>query len=213
MGRAISVNQLLTKRRKYLELSAEWLGRVGKPEVGNRWFIMAPTGSGKTTFICQLAKDLCENNRVGYVSAEEGDSVSLRLALERVGVSNFRTRFIIYDHRDVDALDADLAKHKSPNVVIVDSVQFFSMTKKKYQELVRKHPNKTFIWVSHMDGKKADGELAMFIWRDSGVKIVIEGYAAFIRSSRYGGSLKPWIVWRDGAEKYHGFDFIQQWTQ
>lgn len=213
MARAISVNQLMTKRRQYLKLTPNWVGKVGLPEVSNRWFIMAPTGSGKTTFICQLAKDLCVENRVGFVSAEEGDSVSLRMAFERVGIAALRTRLIIYDHQDIEALDADLSKHKSPNVIIIDTVQFFSMTKKKYQELVRKHPTKTFIWVSHMDGKKADGDLAVFIWRDSGIKIVIEGYVAMIRSSRYGGTLKPHIIWPEGAEKYHGFDFIQQWTQ
>lgn len=209
MGRAISLSQLFGKRRKYLPLEGEWLARVGKPEVNCRWFIMAPTGSGKTTLIAMIAKELAKYGRVALDSAEEGDSASLMLALKRVGADKLRGRLIIYDCKDVASLDAFLSKQKSPNIVILDSIQFFEMTKKEYDALMTKYPEKTFVFVSHMEGKNPQGALAAHIWKDSGIKIVIEAFVAFIRSSRYGGNLKPVIIWEEAARKYHAIDLIQ----
>lgn len=208
MGRAISIDQLFNTRRKYIPLEGEWLMRLGKPEIGARWFVMAPTGSGKSTFVSMLSKELSKYGRVGYCSAEEGDSESLKMAFKRVDMKDVKGKVIVYDHSDVESLTEDLKKHKSPSIIVIDTVQFFEMTKKQYKELIKAFPNKTFIWISHMDGKNPDGKLAEHIWRDSAIKINIEGFVAFIRSSRYGGDWRPVMIWEEGAKKYHGPDFF-----
>ena len=56
MARAISVNQLLAKKRNLMPFEGVWLDIIGRPELAGSWFIYGSSGNGKTTFVLQLCK-------------------------------------------------------------------------------------------------------------------------------------------------------------
>lgn len=202
--RALSVSNVANAKFKTLEFEGKWLHAVGKPELTGAWFIYGPPKNGKTTFAMMLVKYLSNFERCAYDSIEEGLSLSIQLAMERVGMDVVGGRVVLLDKMEIGELIPYLKRHKSPNVVVIDSVQFAELTFAQYKRMKEAFPRKLFIYVSHMEGRQPDGQVAKRIWRDSNVVFRVEGYRAF-PSGRYGG--RDYInIWEEEAEKHHGLD-------
>ncbi len=204
MARAVSVSQLYSKKRKLLAFEGEMAASFGQPEMKGAWLIWGGSGNGKTTFIAQLSKYLTQFGRVAYNSLEEGDSESLKLTFKRVAMHEVGRKIIILSETMVE-LKKRLKKHKAPQIVVIDSSQYSQMTYKEYVEMRAEFPNVLFLIISHAEGKEPEGKVAKKIRYDAFVKIRVEGYMAFA-ASRYGGG-KPYVIWKEGADRYHGADF------
>jgi len=198
--RAASVTQLYNTKFDCFKFDGKWLASFGNPEKNKPWFIMAPVNSGKTTFVAMLCKYLSGFGRVAYDSIEEGISASLKEAFKRANIGS-RDRIMVLDKESLPELIKRLEKHKSPDIVVIDTIQHSDISKRDYLKLKLDFPKKMFIIISHMEGKLPEGRLAKFIHQDASVKIRIEGYKAF-PSSRYGGNT-PFVIWEEGASKYH----------
>ena len=197
---ALSVSQLLAQKKETFELSPEWKIAFGEPEVIGTWIIWGQSGNGKTTFALQLAKELCQHGVVLYNSLEEGDSLSLMNAVERVGLQhvNRRVRFVC---EDMDTLLIRLKKRRSPKIVFIDSFQYTQMSYKQYIEFKEQLPNHLLIFVSHADGNNPSGRSAKSVMYDSMLKIWVEGYRAFSKG-RFIGE-RGWInIWEEAAQRY-----------
>ena len=205
MTRAISVTQLYAKKRNLLQFEGEYAASFGLPEHTGSWLIWGGSGSGKTTFVMKLCKYLTRFGRVAYNSMEEGDSESIRLAFKRVGMEEVKRKIILLDNESIPDLKERLRKHKAPNIVVIDSVQYSDMTYAEYRDLRNEFREVLFLMISHAEGKEPDGKVAKKIRYDAFVKIRVEGYKAFVKS-RFGGEA-PFVVWQDGASKYHGSEF------
>ena len=186
MANAYSISNVLTKNFKTLDFTGKWLKAVGKPQPTGSWFIYGPPKNGKTTFAMMLCKYLTKFRRIAYNSVEEGLSLTIRMALERVGMDKVGGKMVLLDSEPFDDLVKRLEKHKSPDVVVIDSVQFADLSFAQYKKLKTKFPSKLFIYISHIDGKVPEGNTAKRIWRDANVYFRIEGFRAF-PVSRYGG--------------------------
>lgn len=184
--RAYSVSNVLAAQFRSLPLEGEWAEALGRPELGGSWMIYGAPKNGKTSLALKLSKYLCRFGRVAYDSVEEGLSLSMRSALERVEMGEVAGRFILLDKEDVGELTARLAKRQSPEIVVVDSVQFMGMKWSEYKALKERFPHKLFIYVSHVEGGKPEGSVAQKIWRDANVYIRVEGFRGF-PVGRYGG--------------------------
>ena len=95
-----------------------------------------------------------------------------------------------------------LRRRKSPNVIIIDSIQY--MIGFKLSDLVALNDefrNKLFIWVSHEKNNEPDGQVAQKVKYDADVKIWVEGFKAFVES-RYAEKSEPYTIWEEGANKY-----------
>lgn len=200
--RAYSVDNILTKRFNTLEFDGEWFDAVGSPEFTGTWFIYGSPKNGKTSFAMMTAKYLSNFKRVAYNSIEEGLSLSIRMAIDRVGMKDVSGRFVFLDKEPVSDMIERLKKHKSPDVVIVDSVQFCELKFSEYKRIKGLFPNKLFIYISHVEGKQPDGYVAKRILRDSNVSFRVEGFRAF-PVSRYGGG-NPIDVSKELADEYWG---------
>lgn len=176
------------ERAKFNELDfeGEWLEAIGKPERTGTWIIKGPSKNGKTSFAMMLAKYLTNFGRVYYNSIEEGLSKSIKMAYNRVNMFEVNGKIILYKE-DIKDMDKRLSRHKSPDFIFVDTIQFASMTIKEYKELKKKYPNKIFIYVSHVKGSLPDGRAAEFIMKDSNVIAHVEGRRAFF-TTRYEGN-------------------------
>lgn len=197
-SRAIAVNQLLSQKFRGLPFEGEWLESIGQPELTGAWIIWGNSGNGKTRFALQLAKYLAGFCKVAYNSLEEGISLSLRNAIEQVNFNGSGKNLVLLDKEPVNELMKRLAKPRSPEVVIIDSLQYTGMSYKEYKALRDRYRRKLFILVSHAEGKMPEGRVAKSVRFDAMVKIWIEGYVAY-PVSRYGGGT-PYVIWEEGSK-------------
>ncbi|MDD7438599.1 MAG: hypothetical protein PUK66_07205 [Bacteroidales bacterium] len=199
---ALSVSQLLAQKKTTLDLTDEMRLAFGEPEAVGTWIIWGQSGNGKTTFALQLAKALTLNGRVLYNSLEEGTSLSLMNAAERVKLSEVgnKVQFIC---EDIPSLLERLKKRRSPRIVFIDSLQYTQMTYKSYIEFKEALPNHLLIFVSHARGKQPDERIGLKVKYDAMLKIWVEGYRAH-SMGRFLGERGYVDVWSEGAERYWG---------
>jgi hypothetical protein len=185
MKRAYSVHNVMTAKFATLPTSGVWRAAMGEPEPRGTWIIYGPPKNGKTSFAMMLAKYLTAWRRVAYNSREEGLSMSIRRAMERVDMAAVGSGLVLVD-MDIANLIEYLEKHKSPGVVIMDSIQFLDMKFSEYLKLKSSFSSKLFVYISHVEGNIPAGGVARRIWRDASVVFRIEGFKAF-PTGRYGG--------------------------
>lgn len=189
--RALSVADVLNYNPEIIPFEGKWRDAVGLPELKGAWIIDGESGEGKTSFAMQLGKYFCQiGRRTAYDSIEEGVSKSIQDAYIRTGMSDVSGKFLLLDKEPIGELKERLKKRRSPDVIIIDSVQYTGLTTKEYKELVDDFPNKLFIFISHADGLKPKGALAQAIYYDAFVCIRVKGFIAFVKKSRYGGAGK-----------------------
>lgn len=202
--RAISVSQLESMKFKELPFDGEFLKLIGCPEVAGSWLIWGDSGNGKTRFALQLAKYLAQWCRVAYNSLEEGASKSMKKAFAEVGMDEVRRKVILLDNEPISELKERLKMRRSPDVVVIDSLQYSGLNYRDYVALRTEFKNKLFILISHADGKNPAGQTAKSIRYDAFVKIRIEGYKAYALS-RFGGG-EPYTIWDEGSALYYNDD-------
>jgi uridine kinase len=207
MARAISVTELQNKKRKLLDFDGEFLQNIGRPELFGTWIVWGQSGSGKTTFVMMLAKYLTRFGRVCYNSMEEGDSHSMALTSQRVKMQEVKKKIIFLDNEQMPEMFERLRKHKAPQIVIIDSIQYSGMNYAEYKKMRAEFKKTLFIIISHAEGKEPKGKIASDIRYDAFVKIFVQGYKAFT-ASRYVEDGKPFVIWAKGADKYHGADIL-----
>ncbi len=201
MKRAYSVNNVIDAKFKTLELEGEWKEAIGSPEMSGSWFVYGPPKNGKTSFAMLLVKYLARFRRVAYNSIEEGLSLSIKMAMKRVNMIEVGGKLVLVK-KEMAELVEYLSKHKSPDIIVIDSVQFMELTFEEYKKLKSMFPNKLFIYISHVEGRQPEGLTARKIWRDASVVFRIEGFKAF-PVSRYGGG-QPVVISEDRASEYWG---------
>ena len=192
MGKILGVKQFLQERKKAMDFSGAFYHLLGRPEPQGAWIIWGQSGSGKTTFTCRLAKYLAEFGRVAYLSLEEGDSLSLQRSFQDAGMMEVNGRVVLLD-MNFDEMVEKLAKPKSWDIVIIDSLQYARIDYDTYRDLRSRFPRK------------------LFICYDCSCKIYVEGFRA-VAASRYldhGQKSHPFIIWEEKAVLYYGQDFDQ----
>jgi len=201
--RAYTVNNVLQAKFNTLEFDGVWRKAVGCPERAGTWIIYGSVKNGKTSFAMQLAKYLTHFEKVAYNAVEEGLSLSIQAALRRTGMQDVKNGFVLLNKESWQDLMTRLRKRKSPNVVVIDSLQFWEITFQKYKNLREQFPDKLFIYISHSAGNLPDGKLAQRIWRDANISFRIEGFKAF-PIGRYGGDEEPIVINEERAIGYWG---------
>ena len=203
MARVLGLQQLLQKKYQYIDIPQNIKESFGDLVSNFIMIVWGQSGNGKSSFLMQFIKPLMEVGKVLYVSLEEGFEASIQknvlrhLTEEHLGKIEFADYEMTFEK-----LCLKLSKRKSPQFIIIDSLQYWNINYETYKRLKEKFPRKTFIFISHANGKNPDGKTATQIRYDSPIKVRVEGYVCFI-VSRYGGN-KPFVIWEAGAKKYWG---------
>lgn len=205
MKRAISVNELLAMKKPTYKLSAEWREAFGEPERNGVWFVWGRSGSGKTSFVLQLCKELCRFGKVAYDSLEEGASISMKNAFIRAGMQDVARRLVLLDNENMEELDKRLSRKKSPDTVVIDSYQYTGMSFEDYLAFKRRHRNKLIVIISQADGTRPKGRTAGRVMFDASLKIWVEGYRAMSKG-RFFGEKGYYTIWAERAEEYWAKD-------
>lgn len=209
MSRAISNKNVLAAQFETAEFTGPYLASFGRPELRGAWIIWGGSGSGKTTFTLMLCKYLAQFRRVAYNSLEQGLSLSLQKAWERVEMAEAGSNIILLNKEELPELRERLRKRKSPEIIVIDSVQYLTkFYQQQFKELKAEFPNKLFIFISQADKADKDpaGTVAKHIRYDADIKIRVEGYKAFV-TTRYedqdkGEGGADFIIWERGAADY-----------
>lgn len=209
MSRAISNKNVLAAQFETAEFTGPYLASFGRPELRGAWIIWGGSGSGKTTFTLMLCKYLAGFRRVAYNSLEQGLSLSLQKAWERVEMAEAGSNIILLNKEELPELRERLRKRKSPEIIVIDSVQYLTkFYQQQFKELKAEFPNKLFIFISQADKADKDpaGTVAKHIRYDADIKIRVEGYKAFV-TTRYedqdkGEGGADFIIWERGAADY-----------
>lgn len=199
MKRALSIQNVKDFRPRTAGFTGRWLDTIGDPELSGSWIVYGDSGNGKTRYTLQLAKYLLsfKGVREAYNSLEEGLSSTFAHAVLETGLqAETKGHFELWDKYDLDEMTEALAKKRSPNVIIIDSVQYLGITYESYKALIKRFPKKLFIWISHEAGSKPDGQTAKKILYNSDVKIRVRNFYATI-VSRYKGK-SVYDIWPEG---------------
>lgn len=207
MSRAISNKNVLAAQFETAEFTGAYLASFGRPELRGAWIIWGVSGSGKTTFTLMLCKYLAGFRRVAYNSLEQGLSLSLQKAWERVDMAEAGSNIILLNKEELPELRARLSKRKSPEIIVIDSLQYLDgLNKQRYKALKNDFPDKLFIFISQDKNGNPKGNMGDHIRYDADIKIRIEGYKAFV-TTRYedpdnGEGGEDFIIWEQGAAEY-----------
>lgn len=203
MAKILHIQQLKTKKYNYLEnLSEQILQSFGQLTDNFIMIIWGKSGNGKSNFIMQFLREMVAYGKVLYVSLEEGFEASFQNNAVR-HMRDVDSGVLFADHTmTFDQLMKFLAKKRSPKFIVIDSIQYWGIRYSNYKKLKERFPYKTFIFISHAQGKEPAGKTANDIRYDAGVKVYVEGYVAFVVSRFKEGVSKPYIVWPDGAKHY-----------
>lgn len=202
MARTLSAKQVLAKKFKTIELGGKWddcIGSIGRKGVVFFW---GNSGNGKTSAVVLFCKALCQLGLRGiYLSKEEGTDLTMQNTLRRLGMMDCGRLFHIDGRMSLDELSDRLAKPRSADFCVIDSVQYVQMTYKRFLEFKERHKNKLIILVSQTKGRAPDGRPATRMMYDASLKIWVEGYKAFSKG-RFIGPTGEYTIWEDGAKKY-----------
>lgn len=196
--RAYSPKEVIKKSYKLLEWGERWNGPFGFPTENETWFISGQSASGKSSFVMQLAKELCRYGSVLYCSYEEGVSQSFKKRIELFRMNEVQGRFRVATEDSYEELTKRLSRPKSAHFVIVDSFQVSEWTYEEARQMVRRFPAKSFIFISQEYKGQPMGKAAMRLRYLSGIKVRVIGYKAFCQGRFTGEAGSYFPVWEEG---------------
>lgn len=197
MKRAYSPREIASRRSRALLLPERWRATFGEPEANALWFVSGPSASGKSSFVMQLAKELCAAGRVLYLSYEEGIGRTFQQRLEYLNMCETEGRLRVAVSDTFDELIERLSKRRSADFVIVDSLQQSGFKYSECEALRRRFPQKGFVFVSMEQNGKPMGTGALKLRYLADMKIRVLGYQAYCLG-RTGGEEQAFTVWENG---------------
>ncbi|KAB2918718.1 MAG: ATP-dependent serine protease [Bacteroidetes bacterium] len=207
--RALTAKNVIEQEFELLPLKGAWHDAFGEPERTGVWLAWGNSGSGKGSFMIQLAKMLSEYGDVFIDDLEEGGRHTFKVNALRYGLSSAQGKVLVRKE-DMATLDARLSKPRSPEIVIINTVQYMHVNTKWYRQFAEKYARKKLlVFFSQADGKRPKGTLADDIKYDADLKIWVEGFKAF-SNGRTWGATKEYTIWEEGAAEYWGQQEIEQ---
>lgn len=191
MARALTIKNIYDKRYKTLPLEGDWARAMGEPEHNGLWLMYGKDKNGKTWFALKLADELSRNDRVLYVSAEEGIAKAFRDTCLRVGIATNNRRLHAIDYEPIEALAERLSKPRSARVVVVDNLTIYrdELKGNTLHSFVSQFPEKLFIFLAHEERNAPYGAVGKLAHKLAKIIIHIKGLSANIYGRCPGGVL------------------------
>ena len=207
--KAKTVNEVLNKKFKLYKLTGPFNDAFGNVETTGVWFIWGQSGSGKSSFMLQLAKHLSLFDKVLINDLEEGASLNVQEALSREGMQTVGNKIMLCSE-NMEDFTLRLSKPKSPKIIIINSYQYTRLSFDAYIKFKNKFANKLIIIISQADGKQPTGRTAKSVMYDASLKIFVEGHKAFSKGRYIGPNGGTYTIWKQGAQLYHGGEISNQ---
>ena len=201
----LTLKNVVDTKIPVFDFTGEWYDAFGKPQRNGVWFIYGNSGHGKTSFLLMLIKQLANFDNIIFVPYEEGNvSVALQNGINRLGLLEANKKVLVCTH-SLEELEKRLSKRKSPEIVIIDSLDVSEIKRiKQVSELKNRFKNKTFIFTGWAAGKDPASKIGKDVLYLANQKIFVEGYRAISRGRSFGerGYL---TIWEKKATEYWEF--------
>lgn len=204
LKRVLTLANIQAQKIVTIPFYGEMLDAFGEPQDRGVWFIWGNSGSGKSTFVMQLAKNMAFNYKTLYNLLEEepddSDYIKRTILLNMNEVKeNFHTASYNYDD-----LVLYLKKRNSPKVIVIDSLPYFKINFDKYLALKKQFKDKIFIIVGHAEGKHPRTKFQEDVMYDAKMKIFVDGYQAICKGRTFGKNGGIFTIWKEGVQKIQG---------
>ncbi len=197
--RAFSPKEISKKKYEVIPWGEKWSIPFGKPAVNELWFISGASASGKSSFVMQLAKELCNYGDVLYLSYEEGISKSFQDRIKLFRMYEVQGRFRVVINDTYEEVVKRLQKHKSAHFVILDSLQVAGWSYDQMVELKKRFKSKSFIVISQERKSQPMGAAAVSLRYLAGIKIRVVGFKAFCAGRFTSDAGSYYTVWEEGV--------------
>lgn len=202
MKRAYSPKEIAAKKWVTLPWGEKWSKPFGEPADNASWFISGASASGKSSFVMQLAKELCKYGLVLYLSYEEGVNQSFQRRMDYLGMNEVQGKFRVVTDDSYEELVERLRKPKSPKFVVVDSFQVAKdsagFSYERAVELMKRFPKKCFIYISQEKKSAPMGADAVKLRYICDMKVRVMGYKAYCQGRAIGEAGTYYVVWKEG---------------
>ena len=197
--RVYTPKDIESKKYECFDWDGEWLSAFGNPAMNSRWFVLGPSASGKSSFVMQLAKKLCEYGPTLYMSYEEGVGMEFQRRLKLMKMNEVQGRFVVTPDDTYKEIMDRLSKPKSPRFVVVDSFQVSDWSYEQALELMKRYPQKGFVFISQEDKGQPIGKAAVRLRYIADMKIRVAGYKAYCQGRSAGSPGNYYVVWKEGV--------------
>lgn len=198
MNRAYSPKEIAAKRWVTLSWDERWSRPFGFPAENASWFISGASASGKSSFVMQLAKELCRYGTVLYLSFEEKVNQSFQRRMGYLKMHEVQGRFRVLTESSYDELIERLKRPKSPKFIVVDSFQVAAWDYPRAEALMKRFPKKCFIWISQEKKSQPMGSGAIKLRYICDMKVRVVGYKAYCQGRAIGEPGSYYVVWEEG---------------
>lgn len=205
LKKVITIANIQTQKVTTIPFEGKFKDAFGNPQNKGVWFIWGDSGSGKSSFVMQLAKAFAEHYPVLYNLLEEDPSDKEYIDRTKL--------FSMQDHKKTfhtssyspKELSVYLSRNKSKTkVVVIDSLPYFTKDWQDYMGLKKTFPNHIFVYVAHAKGKKPKTDFEDKVMFDARMKIFVESYLASCKGRTIGSNGGNFIIYKEGYEKIHG---------
>lgn len=203
LERGTTARQTMQKRTKHFPFEGEWEEVFSSPEAQGIWIVWGNSGNGKSSFVMQLTKYLCQWERALFFSLEEGRSGTLKASIKRHGLEEVGKRVLYYSTTDFAEIKEIIRSHSHRKVVVIDSLQYLGIKMEQYKAFKAEFADRTVIFTSHANGEKPRGSVAESVMYDAMQKVQVKAFHA-ITKGRYLGQKKYYTIWDEGAQAYWG---------
>lgn len=202
--KALSPAEILRQKKARIPFTGAWEEAFGHPEWVGTWIVWGNSGSGKTSFVMQLCKELSRWRKVIYNSLEQRHSGTMQDALRDLQMLQCRRGgFQILPGEPLDQFSARLLGRRAPEVAVIDSFQYTQMDYRAYIAFKEKHRDKLLIFISHADGAQPDGRAARKVKYDAELKVHVDKFRAF-SLGRTQGERGYFTVYEEKARMFWG---------
>lgn len=205
LKQVLTVANILNQKIERIPFEGDWYEAFKQPQNRGVWFAYGGSGSGKSTFMMQLARELAKTYKTLYnLLEEETDDSDF---IERTELCKMRDveKTFHAQRYDLNQLNEYLSKRNSPDVIVIDSAPYFFKNWDEYYQFKQKWAKtKIIVIVGHADGKNPSTELQKRIMYDAKMKIFISGYLATCKGRTIGPNGGRYIIWKQGHEKLQG---------
>lgn len=176
--RAYSIQNLSTMKFDNIPFRENWSNVFGSPQNDGIWMLSGKDKYDNSRFAASLAKELDElGYRVLYLSLRGMRKDFCEMVYQQ-GWRMHLHRIISSSTLTARELSEYLSKHKSPDIVIIDSIYYWTdfeqMTAMELLDLYKNNPKKLFIYVSEVMNGQIIGEIPSGMYRYSALSVDID---------------------------------------
>lgn len=203
MARSLSIGNIYSKRFKTLNLDGIYAEVMGEPESSGAWLIWGNEKNGKTWLALMLANYLSNDNRVLYISAEEGTGKTFVDSCIRAGLDSSNRKLQFMEYTPLEELKERLNRRKSADIIVIDNCTVYKedLPSKVLIDLLNTYPTKLFIFLAHEERKEPYTSLAKLVRKLAKVIIYVQGLNGYVSGRCPGGTIS---IDTKRAELYHG---------